>query len=82
MLTALFGTLGKGFPDSLKGGTQLNEQEMYPIIEAFLKKKGYKTLVKHRFYKREIRADVGQGYIELDAIGYKDDVAWHAYVSG
>ena len=49
---------------------------MYPIIEAFLEEKGYKTLVKHRFYKTEIRADIGQGYIELDVVGYKDDIAW------
>lgn len=49
---------------------------MYPIIEAFLKKKSYKTLVKQRFNKTEISADIGQGYIELDVIGYKDDTAW------
>jgi len=54
----------------------LKEQEMYPIVETFLKKKGYKTLVKQRFSKAKIRVDIGQDFIELDIIGHKGDIVW------
>ena len=76
-MTALFGTLGKSFLDSLKGGTQLDEKEMYRIVRGFLRNEGYKTPEKkQRFYKKKINTDIGQGYIELDVIGYKDDSVW------
>jgi len=60
---------------------QLDEKEMYRIVMDFLRKKGYKTPEKkQRFYKKKINTDIGQDYIELDAIGYKDDVAWHTCI--
>ena len=53
----------------------MNEQEMYPILKAFLFEKGYKTLEKKRFSKAKISVDIGQDSIEPDIISYKDD-AW------
>ena len=55
----------------------MNEKEMYRIVKGFLRRKGYKTPEKkQRFYiyKKKNNTDIGQGFIELDVMGYKDDV--------
>jgi hypothetical protein len=52
------------------------EGQMYPKVEAFLKKRGYKILREKTFLKNNIGIDIGQESVTPDVIGYKDNDVW------
>jgi len=51
----------------------MKEKEMYPILDDFLKERGFERV---RSYRYKFGRDIGQRDVGFDVTGYKDGVLW------
>jgi Zn ribbon nucleic-acid-binding protein len=56
----------------------MNEKENYPVLEKFLKRKGFEIPKRKRPRIKEVnmKKNIGQKYITFDVLGYRDGICW------